>query len=759
MAAGVAIAADPKPPAHSTGVREPAPLGPIASRVPGGGPVVLRIAAPIVRIGLTADSRRVTLSSSGGFHFVDPKTGRDLWRRTNSGDLHVVLEYKDGEPSRYFRVQIASLTDMDAAEEMRRRVETETGEIATVALDQDRRSYRVRVGQATTRAAVQAVEEKVRAMGFAETWIVEETVGAGKKVRMRLVDEDYNDLLIDPKTLLAVPAGPGKPLLVDGHSYRGAVEIQAPGLSRLRVINVVNLEEYLRGVVPQEIGPSLYPEIEALKAQAVAARTYAVANRGQFASEGYDLCDSARCQVYKGIEGEDPLTDRAVEETAGLIIESGNVPIHALYTATCGGHTEDGSNVFREEKAPYLKGVPCYPDEVVMAAWRRTLPGAPPPAPVTLSSGESVEEALALLSVLGLVDPKSITAEFMGTVATHSEIADAARAALALAGKSTSAPPLPAATYPTVADLARYLVAAFGWEERVRTLLAPEDVPSLLGGRGFPGGAREGVSEAAYLVKEGILPARLGPSEDLLAPATRALLYRAIHRLIVDYDSANLDDAIFRGSRGSSMILIPAADEKKGLAASIEIAPSPTAWLSRAAGDNVELVREITLVPGDRLSYHLSGGRADFIRLTANVRGASDDRFTTAYQWETRYTRRELEEKIRERASIGDLIDVIPGKRGVSGRVLDLTVVGSAGRFTFRGFPIRTLLGLRENLFVVDRQRDADGRVGTFIFSGKGWGHGVGLCQVGAYGMALRGARYDEILKRYYTGVTIGRFE
>jgi stage II sporulation protein D len=82
-------------------------------------------------------------------------------------------------------------------------------------------------------------------------------------------------------------------------------------------------------------------------------------------------------------------------------------------------------------------------------------------------------------------------------------------------------------------------------------------------------------------------------------------------------------------------------------------------------------------------------------------------------------------------------------------------VSGSAGRFTFRGFAIRTLLGIRETLFTVDRQRDADGRVATFVFSGKGWGHGVGLCQVGAFGMALRGARYDEILNHYYTGIRI----
>jgi stage II sporulation protein D len=97
----------------------------------------------------------------------------------------------------------------------------------------------------------------------------------------------------------------------------------------------------------------------------------------------------------------------------------------------------------------------------------------------------------------------------------------------------------------------------------------------------------------------------------------------------------------------------------------------------------------------------------------------------------------------------------VPGRRGATGRILDLTVEGSPGRFTFRGFNIERLLGHRETLFLVDRQYEADGSIGTFVFSGKGWGHGVGLCQIGAYGMALRGKSYEEILHHYYTGVTL----
>ena len=74
-----------------------------------------------------------------------------------------------------------------------------------------------------------------------------------------------------------------------------------------------------------------------------------------------------------------------------------------------------------------------------------------------------------------------------------------------------------------------------------------------------------------------------------------------------------------------------------------------------------------------------------------------------------------------------------------------------------RGGRIRSALGLREQLFVIDRKYDADGRVAGFVFTGRGWGHGVGMCQVGAYGLARQGWSYEQILKAYYTGIELTR--
>ena len=82
---------------------------------------------------------------------------------------------------------------------------------------------------------------------------------------------------------------------------------------------------------------------------------------------------------------------------------------------------------------------------------------------------------------------------------------------------------------------------------------------------------------------------------------------------------------------------------------------------------------------------------------------------------------------------------------------------GSRSSTIVRGFDVRRLLDLRESLMVIDLQRDERGRIEAAVFTGKGWGHGVGMCQVGAYGMALRGASYLEILGHYYTGATIDK--
>ncbi|MFZ5786508.1 MAG: SpoIID/LytB domain-containing protein [Acidobacteriota bacterium] len=149
-----------------------------------------------------------------------------------------------------------------------------------------------------------------------------------------------------------IPMDP-EPVRVGAKRLRGRFVVRS-GSSGVSLINVVELETYLRGVVPAEMGPRTFGAIEALKAQAVAARTYAVAHLGDHEAEGYDLCDSEACQVYGGVDLEHPLSDAAVSETEGEVVAHAGRPIDAMYHSTCAGHTEDAAAVFPGHLATYL---------------------------------------------------------------------------------------------------------------------------------------------------------------------------------------------------------------------------------------------------------------------------------------------------------------------------------------------------------------------------------------------------------------------
>ncbi|MDD5541683.1 MAG: SpoIID/LytB domain-containing protein, partial [Acidobacteriia bacterium] len=274
---------------------------------------------------------------------------------------------------------------------------------------------------------------------------------------------------------------------------------------RLNAVNVVDLDDYLKGVVPNEMPPSKFTAIEALKAQAVAARTYALSFRNRYAQDGYQICSTIQCQLYRGVESERPLSSEAVETTRGVVIKYQGQWIDAMYTSTCGGRTEDAANMFRSFDAPYLRGTVCPP--------------------------ENARE----------IDPR------------------------------------------------------------------------------------------------------------------------------------------------------------------------------------------LEAVSGSHLSWTYHVSRAD------------------------------LEKNIQKSLPLDTLVDLKPLSEGPSGRVLKLKVIGLKNDYVLRGLEVKSVLGLKDSLFTMERQLDADGQLISFDFHGRGWGHGVGLCQTGAFGLALEGETFDQILKTYYSGVDIVR--
>ncbi|MBU4305902.1 MAG: SpoIID/LytB domain-containing protein [Candidatus Omnitrophica bacterium] len=134
--------------------------------------------------------------------------------------------------------------------------------------------------------------------------------------------------------------------------YRGELELSVVPEDKIRIINKVNMEEYLYGVLPSEMD-SKWPE-EALKAQAVAARSEAYAKLGRHKNDGFDFCSGVHCQVYNGARVETTATNEAVDVTQGEVVAYKGIPIDAVYSNSCGGHTQ--GNVFsKREPIPYLK--------------------------------------------------------------------------------------------------------------------------------------------------------------------------------------------------------------------------------------------------------------------------------------------------------------------------------------------------------------------------------------------------------------------
>jgi stage II sporulation protein D len=160
-----------------------------------------------------------------------------------------------------------------------------------------------------------------------------------------------------PFPLVVRPASPGGTLTVRGAPYRGELRIQrAPG-GGLTVVNRLDMETYLLGVVPREIGRFDLDIYEAIKAQAVAARTYAVTYLGRRQQQGFDVFATVEDQVYGGAGAENETVNRAVRETAGEILTYGGQPITAYYHSTCAGQTAAIDEVWNNAPVPYLVSV------------------------------------------------------------------------------------------------------------------------------------------------------------------------------------------------------------------------------------------------------------------------------------------------------------------------------------------------------------------------------------------------------------------
>jgi stage II sporulation protein D len=540
---------------------------------------------------------------------------------------------------------------------------------------------------------------------------------------------------------------PNGPVRFNDKPYRGRLEVFPNLRGALTVVNVIGLEDYVKGVVPNELSPGGYPAIEALKAQAIAARTYAMRNRGQFASEGYDLLPTTRSQVYRGLTSEHSLSSRAVDETRGLIATYNGEPINALYTSTCGGRTENAENIFLQA-VPYLRGRECAAE------------GEAALAPFVVKSGRDLFEVTyekdlvfardaALLAVNGVpLQVDKVSSSWLSAHLSQVEARDWLLAASRLARGQQFTMPDEATKTP---EFCSALVAAVFGDKRADTLLDNADVDYLLAFRDAEQIPAANRADVAMLLRDGHLAlfadATLRPKEAM----SRARALHTIARLLEARGLLALQKATTRPANSGALVL----RSNKGKDQPIVVGNN--AFLFREFGDALYQVKSLTLVGGEPATFHVSAqGAVDYLEVRPAPNGASAERMSPFTNWTVGRSIGEVQARLgRSVRGIGSITDLRVVARGSSRRVIDLEVIGGAGTAHVRGGRIRSALGLREQLFVVDRLYDGNGRVSGFVFIGRGWGHGVGLCQVGAYGLARQGFTSEQILKSYYTGIEL----
>ena len=538
----------PKSPSASTESKtpQPGPTGVEPKATPPQAPAAAQTSGGIprwIRIGLANDLHRVQITSKGRLlienlletnqppNVTEGRVTLSLLSAQAEGNSTArAAPASTGRKGPVFRIQVASFREPGRAESLKRELESRFEVPVTITYNDSTETYRVRVGECASRMEAGELGERLQEAGYADGWITSEEGIRGPvavrpqenrpapspnaAVTLEIQSENGGGLAritlpnprVAPATIVRISVHDPQSLLTfDNLAYRGTIELVENSRGKLNVVNILDLDDYLKGVVPNEMPPSKFDAIEALKAQAVAARTYALKNEGRFRREGYQLCATIACQVYRGADSERPLSSEAVEATRGIVIEYHGELIDSLYTSTCGGHTEDAKNIFRTMDAPYLRSASCPPEN------------------------------------------------------------------------------------------------------------APEVDPRL-----------------------------------------------------------------------------------------VEVS-----------------------------GYHL--------------------------KWTVRVTRADLEKILRKTLPLDELLDLEPVEYGISSRVIELKVKGRKRDFTLRGLEVKSALGLKDSLFILDRERDRRGRIEAFVFIGRGWGHGVGLCQTGSYGLAREGLDFESILKTYYYNVDVVR--
>jgi stage II sporulation protein D len=691
---------------------------------------------PVIRIGLGVNLSEISIRSSSGMEVYEVNSGYRLLAG-GVGGIHVKGQREN--LSEKYILQVAQSTKKEEAERLAGELRPKVSQRVYVTAGRENLGeglYQVRMGDFLTRGEALRFIKTLEKAGYKEAWILREEVTEEEAHALQVFVENELKILNKDTVIYFVPTNPQSYLAYNGVQYRGIFVLRATRKG-LVLINILNLENYLLGVVPRELSPDTFNSFEALKAQAVAARTYAIKNMGQYRDLGFDLTDTPQSQVYGGLSAEHPLSSRAVEETKGEVATYRGKLINALYTSTCGGMTEDVENVFEGQSQPYLKSTECvYEKQKEYLVESRAFP------PI-LVNGRNIDREVALLAGLRVV-PYQADPAIYGKPVTLDEAKEWTRRTLACLGKKP-AEFSPAQTTLNFPDLASLLIDAFQWKDRVDNLMLRSEVDFAL--RDLPGVKSEFRNSLAYLIHSGVFFSSPGLADEARA-VTRGELAFALYKAMRSYYDPS-HRGVFRSLSRRNELEVEEIGQTRILTL------SPNVFLFRDHKGEVSAASRLTILGGEEIRWIEDRGEMTMLEASYPAESPILDRGSPFHRWQVRLAREELEKKINEYYPIGRLVDMEVEKRGPSHRATELAIVGIESQALVKGLKIRWVLGLRDTLFTLDREYGPDGQVEYFVFAGRGWGHGVGLCQVGAFRMGQAGADYREILKKYYKDVKI----
>ncbi|MBA3334922.1 MAG: SpoIID/LytB domain-containing protein, partial [Acidobacteria bacterium] len=734
-------------------------------------------AEPVIRIGLTTNARSVSITTTDSSLVAVSPDEPQKFLATNKISVSA-RSYRPPEFDVYY-FEIPNIASLQEGDELAKDAREATKEKTFVKLDAKTNMWRVRIGE--RRETVEEANEFKKGLsekGF-ETEIVTERIvqpstdavtlsrqiqqGGKTEVRSLIkptgssqptsgeISANLREVMVSGasstakfSSLKSVAFGSinerAVPVRFNGKAYRGRIEVFVNSRGSLTVVNAVSLEDYLLGVVPNELS---LPAIEAQKAQAIAARTYAVANIGQFGKQGFDLLPTVRSQVYNGHSSESRMGTQAVLETRGIVATYQGKPITAYYTSTCGGRTENSENIF-EENEPYLRGVECslegkkHFEPFLIKTLRQ-------PAKMRDDKNLKLVRLMSLFAVNGFqLNTAQLNDDWFEDEPTSSELSNWLNQLAVRFGKTfpnvtkDSAKPL---------ELAGILAKFVYGDNYANTLLSEADINYQLAFDDAGEIPQNRRADVAILFRDGFFS--LYP--DLTLKPNKAFSRARMLRLIEQiYQQKKwfpiLQTGASKSSENGKLVLRVGKTDK-------QFVVRADVFLLRQFGDDFYQVKEAALVGGETVNFQSNSlGEVTYLEIKPTTTTATAERMSSFTLWNTNLSPSAVQSRLsRYVRGIGSLIDVRIARQGFSRRAIDLEIVGTNGVFHLKGGKIRSALRLNEQLFALNKRYDSTGRATSYNFTGRGWGHGVGMCQYGAYGLAKMGVKYDAILKHYYT--------